>query len=567
MPLSLFPRLARDDAEPVIVAEPPPPSSFPTNDKLKVDPERPVTGTTDTYQKDQREKSAESSEKRPGLSTEGGSRYRSGHPSKYSHRSHRSHRSHHSGHPIIPNPTQPLFGSHNSHSSRSQASPQVLRAPLDIDAASIQTATTDSTSTSSSQLRSRSGSESNSNNNSSVSPPPSAIQIGPEEPILDIPQVLIIQGLAEARPGVWITLLEILQTRQVRWEEMSESDNNDPSGVDHDDAEHDQGDNPPQARMRRYAQSLPDETCFICVRPRFTHRASERNWKRYQRALRRSQQQALQQEQNANQPNHYHQLQTRDKDGQVTYVPNSNAPLPPPGPTDDLEVIHGKTHDPYGHLPRWLLDKFALSCFADRYTLESDCLDWLSSDQIQRLNRPATSLPEDQVDNEPAITPETIVTLRRLSEKTHMHPPLRFHISDLISSTLHHPRLDCILTSTSISDIKTFIRISRVLFRTFSWRQELLDLDIKGREYDQRKKLQQALEREEWFATTEDVKRVWVNLTRHRVRWRDNRDRLLFSCDGTACTEGEENKTKRISPGKRDAKLEKILNDVLIVLD
>ena len=110
-----------------------------------------------------------------------------------------------------------------------------------------------------------------------------------------------------------------------------------------------------------------------------------------------------------------------------------------------------------------------------------------------------------------------IWVLRRLANKTHMHPPLRQQISDLVTSILSVPRISANLTSSSITDMKAFIRISRVLFRPFMWRAELLNANVVGRQYDQRRKLQEALEQEEWYATVEDVQRIWTNVIRHRI--------------------------------------------------
>jgi hypothetical protein len=148
-----------------------------------------------------------------------------------------------------------------------------------------------------------------------------------------------------------------------------------------------------------------------------------------------------------------------------------------------------------------------------------------------------------------------------------MHPPLRFHISDLISTTVHHPELHSVFGSTSISDIKTFIRISRILFRSFSWRPELLNLDIKGREYDQRKKLQEAMEREEWYATEQDVKRLWRNLVRHRVEWRPERERMLYTTMGSACSYQPTSKLPTAGTlRKQEERVDDILEEVLLVL-
>ena len=148
-----------------------------------------------------------------------------------------------------------------------------------------------------------------------------------------------------------------------------------------------------------------------------------------------------------------------------------------------------------------------------------------------------------------------------------MHPPLRFHISDLISTTIHHPELHSIFGSTSISDIKTFIRISRILFRSFSWRPELLNLDIKGREYDQRRKLQEAMEREEWYATEQDVRRLWRNLIRHRIEWRPVRERMLYTTVASAGSYQPSSKPLTATKlRKEEERVDDIMHEVLMVL-
>lgn len=116
------------------------------------------------------------------------------------------------------------------------------------------------------------------------------------------------------------------------------------------------------------------------------------------------------------------------------------------------------------------------------------------------------------------LSVQYVWVLRRLSNKTHMHPPLRQQISDLVTSLQSIPNLSANLTSSSITDLKAFVRISRVLFRPFSWRAELLNADTVGRQYDQRRKLQEALDQEEWYATVEDVRKIWTNVVRHRIR-------------------------------------------------
>lgn len=227
-------------------------------------------------------------------------------------------------------------------------------------------------------------------------------------------------------------------------------------------------------------------------------------------------------------------------------------------------------------VPSWLIDKFALSCMAAEETVlrcaESESKEWSirsSGDKalIDGKVGTSSSVRRIQVGLLKRLFPQLLRTLRRLSEKTHMHPPLRFKISDLISTIIHHPHLYSVFGSTSISDFKTFVRISRILFRPFAWRPDLLNLDIKGREYDQRKKLQEAMEREEWYAIEEDVRRLWRNLIRHRVELRPPRERILYTTVGSACTyRPEKNKLSYSSLVRHDERVDEILDDTLVVL-
>ncbi|KAJ9102423.1 hypothetical protein QFC21_002823 [Naganishia friedmannii] len=136
---------------------------------------------------------------------------------------------------------------------------------------------------------------------------------------------------------------------------------------------------------------------------------------------------------------------------------------------------------------------------------------------------------------DPVLDSEYIWVLRRLSNKTHMHPPLRLQVSDIVSSLISCTGVSTEVTSSSILDFKTFIRISRILFQPFAWKAELLNPDVNGRQYDQRRKLQEALDREEWYATAEDIARVWTNVFRHRTKLDQNSEQCLFALTGGTC--------------------------------
>lgn len=167
-------------------------------------------------------------------------------------------------------------------------------------------------------------------------------------------------------------------------------------------------------------------------------------------------------------------------------------------------------------LPAWLIDRFTFKCRASRGANDDDLVV-----PPMRLHA--------------AVPSEYLATLRSLANKTHMHPPLRAHISNLFSALHGHPRLHANITSSSITSFKSFIRIARVLFRPFDWSPATITADphgIKeGRAYDQRRKL---VERSDWFATDDDIREVFGNLVEFRVSLRQAREEVMWPLKGGA---------------------------------
>lgn len=169
--------------------------------------------------------------------------------------------------------------------------------------------------------------------------------------------------------------------------------------------------------------------------------------------------------------------------------------------------------------PSWLIDRFTFKCRASINATrgEAEYYDPLPDVRLR-----------------PTIPADYLATLRSLSNKTHMHPSLRGHISNLMSAVQHHPQLESCITASSVILFKTFIRISRVLFRPFAWSPSRLDPQVKGREYDQRKKLMEAMERAEWYAIDEDVREVFGNLIEFRVNLRVPQETVMWPLKGGA---------------------------------
>jgi len=194
--------------------------------------------------------------------------------------------------PILPPPNKPLKGPYNeSHRVHAQLTDE------DVDDGTISSATSHATTRSA-------GSE-----------------IGDvDEADLSIPQVLILRGLEDARPGVHLKLLEILEERQVKWEEQSGRP--DPGDPDEVSVDHNRE---PLTR----SQPLPDGFMLIWVRPTLISRRMRR-----QERMRRSTKKGGSRKQSS---------------------------------SIDLRLGGGEAE--VGDVPGWLIDKFALSCVASRHTV------------------------------------------------------------------------------------------------------------------------------------------------------------------------------------------------------
>jgi hypothetical protein len=217
---------------------------------------------------------------------------------------HRGHHHHHHHHhtddiiessttkPILPPPNKPLKGPYNeSHRVHAQLTDE------DVDDGTISSGTSHATT------------------RSAVS----EIEED-DEPDLKIPQVLILRGLEDARPGVHLKLLEILEERQVKWETQGiQTDQGDPDGFSADYSQ--------ETLMR--SQPLPDGFMLIYVRPTLISRRM-----RYQKRMRR----------------------LAKKGGRKR-----------PSSSVDLRLGGGEAE--LGDVPGWLIDKFALSCLAARHTV------------------------------------------------------------------------------------------------------------------------------------------------------------------------------------------------------
>lgn len=141
---------------------------------------------------------------------------------------------------------------------------------------------------------------------------------GDDEAELDIPQVLVVRGLEDARHGVYLKFLEILEERQVKWVEKYDVDVGkeavDPLAR-------------PEEGKRDRSQPLPEGFFLIYVRPSLVPRRARQR----ARSLRVSQRESSR------------KGSRRDR--------------------GDAGV--GES----GEAPGWFIDKFALSCLAAEETV------------------------------------------------------------------------------------------------------------------------------------------------------------------------------------------------------
>jgi hypothetical protein len=139
----------------------------------------------------------------------------------------------------------------------------------------------------------------------------SALYMLGDEAGLEIPQALIVTGIEDARPGVHLKLLEMLEDRKVKWEEQDEQA----------EKESMEG-NPIKPAVRLRSQPLPEGFILIYVRPSLVSRRIRR------------------------------QERTRQSVKKARVKRLEDGSEPGKGDFDDI--------------PSWLTDKFALNCVAAR---------------------------------------------------------------------------------------------------------------------------------------------------------------------------------------------------------
>jgi hypothetical protein len=186
---------------------------------------------------------------------------------------------------------------------------------------------------------------------------------GDDEAELDIPQVLIVRGLEDARHGVYLKFLEILEERQVKWVEKYDVD---PGKEAVDPLAR------PEEGKRDRSQPLPEGFFLIYVRPSLVPRRARQR----ARSLRVSQ---------------------RDSNRRGSRRDRGDA---------------GMAEDGSCEAPGWFIDKFALSCLAAEETVLGED-DGLFED-FSLQSEQGEPLIDGKVRNHRLVTDHEVLGLSRL---------------------------------------------------------------------------------------------------------------------------------------------------------
>lgn len=178
---------------------------------------------------------------------------------------------------------------------------------------------------------------------------------------------------------------------------------------------------------------------------------------------------------------------------------------------------------------------------------------------------------------------------------THIHPTLTQQLNNLISATSTHPDLHSALTGRFFTTLPVLVQASRLLTGGFTlppdWQDNLALLSRPGQGEAQRFGLgggtggvngwaRKAGEEpnlaelgeggDQWFVESRDVKAIWRTVVRHRVKWRDLSESVMWNLKTDAAglvQEAEVSKSKaRKRERRRREAVDKILDDMIVLL-
>lgn len=208
------------------------------------------------------------------------------------------------------------------------------------------------------------------------------------------------------------------------------------------------------------------------------------------------------------------------------------------------------------------------------------------------------SVPNTSIN--PIIPFGYIANLRRLLDYTHIHPPLRVHISNLLSALSAHPSILPTLTGRAVRLFPLFVKTHRLLSSPFSlppeWEEAVLrettTTTPPANDIVYGKDIVKDLERantwarqageeptlssltgdledgyEGWYATPENVNGVWHLCMRHRVKLRRETGGgimwMLQTSAADALDGWEREKQKGGDGAPRGYELDRILDKIL----
>lgn len=193
---------------------------------------------------------------------------------------------------------------------------------------------------------------------------------------------------------------------------------------------------------------------------------------------------------------------------------------------------------------------------------------------------------------QPADLQQYVSEIAALLPYTHIHPPLTQHLNNLISATSTHPNLHSILTSRFFNTLPILVKAHRLLSSPFTlppeWQENLARLARPELEEEDRFGLgggkggvdgwaRKAGEEpnlselgkggQEWFVGPENVRGIWISAIRHRVKWRELSESVMWIMKSNAAGLLEDKemseKQRNRKAAKRRRKVDEILDDML----
>lgn len=200
----------------------------------------------------------------------------------------------------------------------------------------------------------------------------------------------------------------------------------------------------------------------------------------------------------------------------------------------------------------------------------------------------------------PTDSLQYISDIAALLPYTHIHPTLTQHLNNLISATSVHPDLQSTLTGRFFNTLPVLVKAHRLLSAPFTlptdWRANLARLaqpdlgdtqrfglgggqgGVNGwarRAGEEPDLAELGDDGEEWHAGPENIRGVWTTAIRHRVKWRDVGEGVMWAITTSAADLSDQQRqaavaelhVQRRRERKRREAVDAILDDMLTMLE